>query len=162
MIYSLKHFQQGHVYAANRLAGILFATPSDWNVAASYAWRGDFINFINHSPHFLKRLRLAQDEEESHEMFRLQEMYLYGQESLRLSNEVVKAALREDPNWLPLLKRCQRVYLDSCANARAATLTWMASRLLPRDVACIIGRLVWASRKDPSTWGVELPPGAPQ
>ncbi len=89
-------------------------------------------------------------------------MYVYGQESLRLSEEVVTAALRRSPDCLPLLKRCQRVYLDSCANARAATLTWMASRLLPRDVAGIIGRLVWASRQDPSTWGVELPPGAPQ
>ena len=112
---------------------------------------------------FIQRLRLSQDEEECHKNLRLQEMYVYGRESLRLSEEVVTAAFRDsDPNWLPLLKRCQPVYLDSCANARAATLTWMASRLLPRDVACIIGRLVWVSRKDPSTWGVDLPSGTPQ
>ena len=144
--------------AGSDLAALLFSTPSDWTVAASYAWRGQ--SFI--TSQFIQRLRLSQDEEECHETLRLQEMYVYGRESLRLSEEVVTAALREDADCLPLLKRCQRVYLDSCANARAATLTWMASRLLPRDVACIIGRLVWASRKDPSTWGVDLPPGAPQ
>ena len=149
--------QQGHVYAANRLAGILFATSNDWDVAASYAWRCHYLGYSQ----LIQRLYLAQDEEESYEILRLQEMYVYGQESLRYTDEMVAEVLNH-ADWLPLLHRCQRVYLDSCGNARAATLTWMASRLLPRDVACIIGCLVWASRKDPSTWGVELPPGAPQ
>lgn len=49
----------------------------------------------------------------------------------------------------------QKVYVQSVGCARRAALCWMWTRALPqRDVMRIIGRMVYAFRDDPETWGI--------
>ncbi len=55
-----------------------------------------------------------------------------------------------------LLMEYQRVYAQSVYRARSATLYWMWMRASHKDIMLVIGRLIYASRKQPLTWGVKF------
>ena len=57
-----------------------------------------------------------------------------------------------------LFHEADRVYQESSTRARAAALQFVhwGKGVLGKDVAGMIGAMVWASRDQPATWGVQL------
>lgn len=66
------------------------------------------------------------------------------------------APLELPPKLENIVKRARCVRRRSSERARRAVLCWLWSRLLPRDAALIIARLVYDSRRDPALWAVAL------
>ena len=57
-----------------------------------------------------------------------------------------------------LFHEADRVYQESSTRARAAALQFVhwGKGVVGKDVAGMIGVMVWASRDQPATWGVQL------
>ena len=107
----------------------------------------------------ISRLALKREDAMAHTHQRLAELFQYGLGAL-LDPRKKQQVLDDRNNTVgdALFHEADRVYQESSTRARAAALQFVhwGKAVLGKDVAGMIGALVWASRHQPATWGVQL------
>jgi len=142
--------KQGHEWGARHAATICFNELDDSRLGGYWQWRGRANGVILRLRHQKAALSVNHDSV-------LCELYQYGCGAFldpSTKEELINS--RYNDVGPTVLDESVRVYHQSSSRARSAALCWMWMRRVPKDVAKIVGREIWASRDDPAVWGVKL------